>query len=170
MRAARRKSRRRRLVPDHRSEPRRRPLARGGRFGIGTDSNVAIDLADELRLLEYGQRLHERERNVLNTGDGRSTGRVLFDGAVAGGAQALGANNGVLAPGRVADIVALTDAHPSMAQRRGDAWLDAWIFAGARAIECVWSGGRKVVAAGRHLERDRIERAYVLATGDWPRP
>jgi len=138
-------------------------LAHGGRFAVGTDSNVAIDLAEELRLLEYGQRLHERERNVLNADDGRSTGRVLFDGSAGGGAQALGANNGALAPGRIADIVALTDSHPSMAHRIGDAWLDAWIFAGARAIDCVWSGGRKVVAAGRHRERDRIERDYMRA-------
>jgi formimidoylglutamate deiminase len=126
-------------------------LAAGGRFGIGTDSNVLIGVAGELRQLEYGQRLKHRERNVLSDRPGASTGRALFDHALAGGAQALVQTNVGLAPGARADVVTLDTAHPSLAGRRGDAAIDGWIFAaGGGAIDCVWAGGDKVVTGGRH--------------------
>ena len=60
--------------------PATRYLGAGGVFGIGTDSNVSIGVADELRQLEYSQRLRDRARNVVGGGDARSTGRVLFEG------------------------------------------------------------------------------------------
>lgn len=143
--------------------PAKELVALNGRFGIGTDSNVLIDIAEELRLLEYGQRLQHRERNTLSVNDDRSSGRVLFDHASVGGSHACGARSGQLAAGCVADIVALSKEHPSMIGRSGDTLLDSWIFAGARVVDCVWSAGRKVVAQGRHHDRDRIERAYVEA-------
>jgi cytosine/adenosine deaminase-related metal-dependent hydrolase len=80
---------------------------------------------------------------------------------LAGGASALRRDSGQLAPGFLADIVALSDAHPSMAHRRGDALLDSWIFAGAPVVDCVWSAGRKVVAGGSHLDRERIAQRYA---------
>jgi formimidoylglutamate deiminase len=136
--------------------PAKEYLALGGHFGIGTDSNVLIDFAEELRLLEYGQRLVHRERNALHPGADRSTGRGLFERALAGGSRALGERSGQLAPGHLADIVALSDQHPSMRQRKGDALLDSWIFAGAPVVESVWSAGRKVVSGGRHFAREQI--------------
>ena len=69
-------------------------------FGVGTDSNVLVGVADELRQLEYGQRLKHRERNVLSAGAGRSTGRALFDHALAGGSRALAQMSVGLTPGR----------------------------------------------------------------------
>jgi formimidoylglutamate deiminase len=141
--------------------PAKEYLARGGRFGIGTDSNVSIDFAEELRLLEYGQRLVHRERNVLHAGGERSTGRTLFERALDGGARALGVQSGQLAPGYLADIVALSDRHPSMQRRHGDALLDSWIFAGAAAVDSVWSAGRKVVSDGRHHARERIAERFA---------
>jgi formimidoylglutamate deiminase len=123
----------------------------GGRFGIGTDSNVLVGVADELRQLEYGQRLKHRERNVLSGGRGFSTGRVMFDAALIGGMRALAQSAAGIAPSARADIVTLDTAHPSLAGRRGDAVLDGWIFAAsAGAIDCVWAGGNKVVEGGRH--------------------
>jgi formimidoylglutamate deiminase len=136
-------------------------VANHGRFGIGTDSNVHISLAEELRLLEYGQRLQHRERNAISVDTSQSTGRVLLAHALAGGASALRQDTGQLAPGMLADVVALTDAHPSMAQRRGDVLLDSWIFAGAPVVDCVWSAGRKVVAGGCHRDRERIAQRYA---------
>ena len=135
-------------------------FAAGGAFGVGTDSNVLVGVADELRQLEYGQRLKHRERNVLSAGAGRSTGRTLFDHALAGGAQALAQTIVGLAPGARADIVTLDGAHPSLAGRHGDATIDGWIFAaGSGAIDCVWAGGEKVVEGGRHrLRRTARER------------
>lgn len=136
-------------------------LADGGTFGVGTDSNVLVGVADELRQLEYGQRLEHRERNVLSGGAGRSTGRTLFDHALAGGARALAQAAVGLAPGARADIVTLDAAHPSLAGRAGDATLDGWIFAaGSGAIDCVWAGGHKVVERGRHKLRAKAREQF----------
>ena len=136
-------------------------LAAGGRFGIGTDSNVLVGVADELRQLEYGQRLKHRERNVLSGRPGASTGRALFDRALAGGAQALAQTNAGLVPGARADIVGLDTAHPCLAGRSGDAVLDGWLFAsGSNAIDCVWAGGDKVVTGGQHRSRDKARERF----------
>jgi formimidoylglutamate deiminase len=141
--------------------PARDYLGAGGRFGIGTDSNVLVGVTDELRQLEYGQRLTHRERNVLSGGPNHSTGRELFDGALAGGAQALAQSTVGLQPGSRADIVTLDLSHPALAGRRGDAVLDGWIFAGrGDAIDCVWAGGVKLVTHGRHRLRERARAAF----------
>ncbi|WP_025037757.1 formimidoylglutamate deiminase [Bradyrhizobium sp. DOA9] len=133
----------------------------GGIFGVGTDSNVLIGAADELRQLEYGQRLKHRQRNVLSGGAGRSTGRALFDGALGGGARALAQTAGGLVQGARADIVTLDTAHPSLAGRAHDAVIDGWIFAaGGAAIDCVWAGGRKVVEGGRHGLRQAARERF----------
>jgi formiminoglutamate deiminase len=134
-------------------------LAAGGAFGIGSDSNVLIDAAEELRTLEYGQRLTRRARNVLAKAPGGSTGGALFKAAVSGGAQALGVVGG-LRRGRPADFVTLDRAHPAMIGRDGDALLDSLVFAGRHgAIDGVWRGGRQVVSSGRHDPvRDDVRR------------
>ena len=136
----------------------------GGRFGIGSDSNVLIDAAEELRLLEYGQRLHLRSRNVLAMADA-GTGRSLFDGAVAGGAQALGVLPGLQA-GAPADLVELDTTHVALAHRADDRLLDGWLFAArGGAVRSVWRGGRQWVKEGRHVGRDALAARYrqVLA-------
>jgi len=144
--------------------PTREFLAAGGRFGVGTDSNVLVGVADELRQLEYGQRLKHGERNVLSGGQGGSTGRALFDAALEGGAAALAQPTAGLHAGASADIVSLDVAHPSLAGRRGDAILDSWIFAaGADAVDCVWAGGDKVVEGGRHRLRRKAREAFIAA-------
>jgi formiminoglutamate deiminase len=141
--------------------PAREFLDAGGSFGVGTDSNVLIGVADELRQLEYGQRLKHRARNVLSGGAGRSTGRTLFDHALAGGARALAQATVGLTPGARADIVTLDAAHPSLAVRARDAIIDGWIFAaGNSAIDCVWAGGDKVVEGGRHRLRQAARERF----------
>ncbi|MFG1358428.1 formimidoylglutamate deiminase [Xanthobacter pseudotagetidis] len=137
-------------------------LAQGGRFGVGTDSNVLVDAAEELRTLEYGQRLIHRARNVLAAGAGGSTGRALFAGALAGGAQALAAPAAGLSAGAPADLVTLDAAHPALAARAGDALLDGLIFAArGGAVDGVWRAGRKCVTNGVHHERDAIRGAFA---------
>ncbi|PDT88693.1 formimidoylglutamate deiminase [Bradyrhizobium sp. Y36] len=144
--------------------PAREFLAAGGTFGIGTDSNVLVGVADELRQLEYGQRLKHRQRNVLSHGAGRSTGRTLFDHALAGGAQALAQTPVGLVPGARADIVTLDATHPSLAGRAHDALIDGWIFAaGGVAIDCVWAGGDKVVEGGQHRLRQAARERFNAA-------
>ncbi|MGF3021999.1 formimidoylglutamate deiminase [Methylobacterium aquaticum] len=136
-------------------------VAAGGRYGVGTDSNVLVGAADELRQLEYAQRLGNRQRNVF-AAPGASTGRALFDAALAGGAQALAADEGGLVLGAPADCVALDGTDPALLERRGDALLDGWIFAaGSRAVEAVWVAGRQVVAGGRHRAREAVQARYA---------
>ena len=139
----------------------------GGRFGIGTDSNIQIDAAAELRQLEYGQRLLQRARNVLAAHEGQSTGRCLLEAALAGGAQALQHPIGAIRVGLRADIVLLDADHPDLVSRHGDQWLDAWIFvAGRAAVSSVLIGGDPMVQAGRHRLHPAIEARYrqVIAT------
>jgi len=135
-------------------------LAEGGAFGIGTDSNVRIDAAEELRLLEYGQRLQGQARCVLGRAERPSVGASLFVGAVQGGARALGVEGGI-APGRAADIVSLDARDPSLVGRKGDPLLDSWIFGSRRGVDCVWRRGWKVVEAGRHVRADAIRQRYA---------
>jgi formiminoglutamate deiminase len=135
-------------------------LSAGGAFGLGTDSNVLISVGQELRQLEYSQRLRDRVRNALAGGPNRSTGRTLYDAAVRGGAQALGVMGGIQA-GAPADVFSLTTDHVIFAGRSGDRVLDTFIFAGAdRCIDSVWRAGRRVVSNGRHIEREKIEARY----------
>ena len=137
--------------------------AQGGRYGVGSDSNIRISLAEELRMLEYSQRLRDRARAVLAR-PGTSTGRTLFDAAARGGAQAAMRDAGALAPGRLADLVALDRDSADLVGMRGDTLLDSFIFAGGdRMITDVWSAGRHVVEDGRHVRRDAITRRYVGA-------
>jgi formimidoylglutamate deiminase len=136
-------------------------LAAGGCFGVGTDSNVRISAPEELRTLEYSQRLRERKRNRLGP-PGSSTGRHIYDMARAGGAQALGLDTGVLAAGRSADILVLDHTHPALVARTGDPILDSWIFAGGDGVvRDVIAGGRRVVCDGHHIHRGAIGRRFA---------
>lgn len=133
-------------------------LAEGGAIGVGTDSNVNISAAGELCLLEYGQRLTRRQRNVLAGGEG-STGAALYAACLAGGARALGAGPAQIAAGAAADLVALADS--SALPPAGDQALDRWIFASGLAVADVWAAGAHVVQGGRHKGRDRVQQAFA---------
>jgi len=134
-------------------------FAAGGRFGVGTDSNILIDAASELRAIEYSQRLTLRKRALLVDGAEPSVGATLFAKAQAGGAQALGVTSG-LAPGHPADIVSLDLDHPALVGAGSDL-LDRWIFAARPgAIDGVWRAGRQVVDHGRHMAAEAIADRY----------
>jgi formimidoylglutamate deiminase len=135
-------------------------LAANGRFGIGSDSNVQISVANELRLLEYSQRLRDHSRAVLATQD-NSTGRLLYESAAIGGAQATGRNAGTIAPGSLADLVALDHESIALTGLQADTLLDSYVFAGSDALVTdVWSAGRHVVKQGRHIRADEITSRY----------
>ena len=135
----------------------------GGKFGVGSDSNVLIGISDELRQYEYSQRLLHRARNVLAENAG-STGRALFDGAVTGGNIAMGRASDGLEAGASADFVALDAARLPHAKR--DAVLDGWIFGGRAQPSDVWVRGVKQVEGGRHRLRDEAERAFQKVIGE----
>jgi formiminoglutamate deiminase len=136
-------------------------LEAGGVIGIGSDSNVRIALAEELRTLEYGQRLRDRARNRL-AAPGASVGATLHAAAIAGGARALARDCGALRPGALADLVAIDRAGDALAPLADDQLLDGWIFAAddRALVREVWSAGRHVVRDGRHVARDRIAARY----------
>jgi formimidoylglutamate deiminase len=135
-------------------------LSSGGKYGIGSDSNVFIALTEELRLLEYSQRFVRKERNVMTSNSG-SVGRALYNEALVGGAQALGRKSGSLSPGNWADIVSLDAEALSLWGCSDDEFLDRWIFTSDDSLVCeVWSAGRQMVAHGQHIHHKEIEQRY----------
>jgi formimidoylglutamate deiminase len=134
-------------------------LSEGGRYGIGSDSNILISISEELRQLEYSERLALRARNVIAT-TGGSTGQALYEHALTGGGAALNAPSG-LAVGNHADMLSLdASAVPYLSE---DRLIDHWIFAGSVTVDSVWALGRKQVENGRHLRRDQIDRRFIAA-------
>lgn len=137
-----------------------RYLSEGGAFGLGSDSNVRISLTEELRLLEYSQRLRDHSRAAL-AGDGISAGRRMFEAAATGGGQALMRGSGCLAVGQWADILEISLDHPDLDGVTGDTLLDSLIFARDDSlVRNVWSAGRHLVADGAHVRSDDITKAY----------
>jgi formimidoylglutamate deiminase len=136
----------------------------GGTIAIGSDSHISVSPAEDLRMLEYSQRLRDRTRNALAGGPKRSTGRRIFDATCIGGALSMKQPAGVIAPGCRADITVLDADHPSLIGRDGDAALDTWIFsAGNAVVKHVFVGGRHVVKDGRHFDQDTIEARFRAA-------
>ena len=141
-------------------------LAAGGRFGVGSDSNVLISLTEELRTLEYSQRLRDLARNVMVADEG-SVGAALYTGAARGGAQALGRGRGEIAVGEWADLVAIDSQDPALCALRPDQLLDGLAFAAKdRVVTDLWSAGRHAVTGGRHRQRDRIVAGYRRAMSE----
>ncbi|WLH13157.1 formimidoylglutamate deiminase [Pseudomonas hefeiensis] len=137
-------------------------LAQGGRLGIGSDSHVSLSVVEELRWLEYGQRLRDQRRNRLYRADQPMVGRTLFDAALEGGAQALGQAIGALEVGKRADWLVLDGNDPYLATAKGDGILNRWLFAGGdRQVRDVMVGGQWVVRDGSHAEEEQSARAFT---------
>ncbi|WP_108816059.1 formimidoylglutamate deiminase [Loktanella sp. Alg231-35] len=135
-------------------------MASDGKIAIGSDSNIRIALSEELRTLEYSQRLRDNSRAAFATPD-HATGRRLFDAMLAGGAAATGRQTGAITPGHWADLMSLDDTSVHLAGRSEDTALDSWIFAGDDSLVTdVWSAGRHMVQNGRHIHRAAITDAY----------
>ena len=137
-------------------------LTAKGRIGIGSDSNIRISVAEELRMLELSQRLAHRQRAVLTDDITRSNGRYLYERAAHGGAQAIGRNAGSIETGKLADVVALRDDLPFLDWPEADQRLDAWIFGvEARAVSDVWAAGRHIVQDGEHRRAPEIRSRFA---------
>jgi formimidoylglutamate deiminase len=138
----------------------------GGRWGIGSDSHASVNAAEELLMLEYGQRLQSRQRNVIATDARRFVATAMTLEAIAGGAQASGRDIAGLAPGQSADFVVLDAAHPLLAGLPSpDAMLSAHVFASHRrsAIASVWVGGTQRVQCGHHALHDSAAAQLAAA-------
>ncbi len=143
-------------------------LAQGGHFGIGSDSHISVSPIEELRWLEYGQRLVTRRRNrlVLGSPGGSHIGAALFGGALAGGRRALGRNIGRIAVGARADLLVLDADSPSLIAKTGDTMMDAMIFAGnSNPVRDVMVGGRFVVEEGHHPREAEVLGRFRSALG-----
>lgn len=139
----------------------KRYLDAGGNIGVGSDSNIRISLCEEVRTLEYSQRLRDKARAVLATSN-QSTAQRLFSAILRGGSLACQRNSGAIAPNKLADLVSIQTDSPTLAGLDQDQLLDGWIFAGDdRLISDVWSAGRHVVQHGRHHLRDAIVSRYI---------
>jgi formimidoylglutamate deiminase len=137
-------------------------LAAGGRFGIGSDSHISQSPVEELRWLEYGQRLQHQRRNIAVSRDQRRVGDFLWQGALAGGALASGREVGALAPGKRADLLVLDDAHPNLNNIGAGDVLSTFVFCGNdNLVKDVLAGGRWVVRDGAHLDQAAIAQRYM---------
>ncbi|MBI6634119.1 formimidoylglutamate deiminase [Pseudomonas paralactis] len=142
-------------------------LAQGGRMGIGSDSHVSLSVVEELRWLEYGQRLRDQRRNRLYRSDQPMVGRTLFDAALDGGAQALGQPIGRLEVGKRADWIVLDGSDPYLATASEDGILNRWLFAGGdRQVRDVLVNGKWVVRDGHHAGEEDSSRAFTQVLKD----
>ena len=133
----------------------------GGAIAVGSDSNIRIALSEELRTLDYSQRLRDGTRASLASVE-HSTGRRMFEGILSGGAQASQRKTGRLEVGYWADMLTLDTSSEHLWGRKNDTVLDAWIFAGDdRLVTNVWSAGRHMVKDGEHIARANIVTAYL---------
>jgi len=136
-------------------------MAQGGVFGIGSDSHVSQSAVEELRWLEYGQRLQHQRRNIAVSDAQRNVGDFLWQGALRGGAQAAGRPVGALAPGLRADIVVLDDAHPNMFGLALDEVLGSLVFSGNdNLVKDVMVGGQWVVRNQQHVAQQAIAARF----------
>jgi formimidoylglutamate deiminase len=136
-------------------------LDAGGTLGLGSDSHISISPVEELRWLEYGQRLATRHRNISARGQGDSVGETLWRTALRGGAQASGLPTGELRHGARADLIVLDDTSPLLAARDARSMLDSFLFAGNMPlVRDVMCGGEWVVRNFRHRDEARIAARY----------
>jgi len=133
----------------------------GGNFAIGSDSHIAINIADELRTLEYGQRLTQHQRAILTNQNGFSVGQYLYSKAARDGAKAINQNTGSIDIGKRADLVVLNSEHPSLFNKSGSFVLDSAIFACSQLpVKDVFVAGKQVISSGQHLLDEDLLKNY----------
>jgi formimidoylglutamate deiminase len=142
-------------------------LAQNGVWGIGSDSHISVSVSEDLRWFEYGQRLHAQRRNRLYTPEEANIGNVLYQGALRGGAQALGQNIGQLSVGHRADLLVLDERDPFIASSPDEMLLNRWIFACSTSpVRSVMTGGRWVVEDGHHREEEKMAQEFTRVLKD----
>ena len=139
--------------------------AANGAWGIGSDSHICVNAAEELMLLEYSQRLATRQRNVCADAAQPQVATAMTLAAIKGGAQAAGRAIGGLEPGQQADFVVLDAQHTALQEMQAPDMLSAHVFASNRtsAIDAVWSAGHPLVTGGRHKLHDDAAAGFVVA-------
>jgi formimidoylglutamate deiminase len=135
-----------------------------GTFAIGSDSHISVNPIEELRWLEYAQRLSKQQRALLATQEQKSVGLNLWQRAALGGAQSTNSNTGELAIGKQADLLVLDDNQLRLFAHDDDHLLDSVIFASQKnlvsdvMVHGVWS-----IREGKHtLEKDSADKFAKL--------
>ncbi|MFP4895544.1 formimidoylglutamate deiminase [Paraburkholderia sp. EG304] len=143
-------------------------LGAHGRIGVGSDSHIGVAWRAELRLLEYGQRLTRRQRNVLASAQAPHVADRLYAAALDGGARATGRAVGALQPGHRADWLVLDADHSSIAEHEREAWLSGVVFCehGDTPIRDAYAGGIKVVDDRRHRDEEGAYARYRAALAE----
>lgn len=143
-------------------------LEQQGRIGVGSDSHIGVDWRAELRLLEYGQRLSRRQRNVLASTQTPRVADRLYAASLEGGALATGRAVGALKTGARADFMVLDTNHPNIAEQTSDAWLSGAVFCehGETPVRDVYAGGAKVVDNRRHRDEEHAYANYRAALAE----
>jgi formimidoylglutamate deiminase len=141
-------------------------LASGTPLSIGSDSQISRSAAEELRWLDYGQRLALRQRNVAARPDLGidATAARLFGRTLAGGAAAAGFERWGLMPGARADLLVVNADAPGLLGLPASHTLDGLVFAtDAPAFSEVWVAGRHVLAGGADAAGRARSAAFAAA-------
>lgn len=136
-------------------------IKQSGLFAIGSDSHVSVNMIEELRLLEYGQRLISQSRSIARAKDSDSVGETLFTIAAQAGAQALGSKGGKIETGARADFIMLDPDHPALCAQPEEGILDGMIFAtNSNPIRHVMANGKWVIRDGCHDKEAEIYQRF----------
>ena len=136
-------------------------INQGGFFGFGSDSHVSVSVTEELRWLEYSQRLRDQRRNRLTTTNQKNIATVLYEAGLQGGRQALGQPIGAIEPGARADWIVLDGQDPYIQNAKSEDLLNRWIFGGGNhQIKDVMVKGKWVIQNGHHLDEEAISEDF----------
>jgi formimidoylglutamate deiminase len=136
-------------------------LANGGVWGIGSDSHISVSPVEELRWLEYQNRLLSKQRAVLASEQTKHIGTNLYTQALKGGAQALGQSVGAIEAGKKADWLVLDTQSPLLVGLDSKFIIDAWIFSGNQnVVKDVFVNGECVISNYQHAQQDQVEKRY----------
>jgi len=142
-------------------------LAAGGKLAFGSDSNTSVNPFEELRWLEYGQRLRSHRRPVAATPGSPSPGGTLWCAALTGGARVSGQPVGALAPGKRADFLVLDGNHPALCDKQGDGLLDGAVFAASyNPVRDVYIAGRRVIGDRHHAAEEAAFSRFAATLAD----
>ena len=145
--------------------PLRQYLDDGGQIAIGSDGNTCTNPMEELRWLEYGQRLLSRTRNVASDDRERHTGTNLYRHCLEGGARSIGQKPGALTLGGRADLIVLDDNSADLANIAADSILDVLIFGTSQSlIKDVMVNGTWKITNYHHADEERIRNTFISAT------
>ena len=132
-------------------------LQHGGALAIGSDSHISVSVSEELRLLEYGQRLKYCGRNIAASDIEIHTGTRLYNDCLRGGARASGFDNGAIEIGKRADLVVLDENSPLLVGTPGRSIIDRFIFSGNQnAVKHVMVAGEMLIKDYKHINEQQI--------------